>query len=280
MFLRKIKIPVFFAVAAYLIFLSLTAGIPPLNKTEKKYPLVEKPTSEISRKAAIPVQSDTSLIQERKVNQFLPMKKCDGYQNAETGEKVVALTFDDGPFNKYTGKILEILKEHNVKATFFLVGEYVTYYPVLTKKIHKQGHVLGNHSFSHPDFKKITTDEMKKELNKTSREIKKVTGKYPLLFRPPYGHCTDSVNHTVNHLGYTIITWSVMTDDFCPDAKAVKIKEDILDKVHPGAIIGLHDGGGDRTKTLKALPGIIEEIREQGYEFLTIPELLNIEPYK
>lgn len=223
---------------------------------------------------------DTAAKREKRTSLHLPMKKCIGTESVETEKMVVALTFDDGPSIKHTPEILDILKEDNVKATFFIVGEYVKYYSGLTKRIFNERHIIGNHSYYHPDFKKISGEEAEEELTKTSLKIHKLTGKYPILFRPPYGHCNDTVNQVVKDLGFKMITWSVMTDDFNPDITTEEIIDDILNKLHPGAIIGLHDGGGERTNTVKALPVIIERIRELGYEFLTIPEMLNIEPYQ
>ncbi len=225
------------------------------------------------------LRGDTVTKREKRTSLHLPMKKCIGTESAETDKRVAAITFDDGPSIKHTPEILDILKEHNVKATFFIVGEYVKYYPGLTKRIFEEGHIIGNHSYYHPDFKNISGREIEEELTKTSKSVQKITGRYPLLFRPPYGHCNDTVNQVVKDLGFKMITWSVMTDDYKPEIKAEEIKKEILNKMHPGAIIGLHDGGGDRTKTVKALPEIIRALQEQGYELVTIPELLNIEPY-
>ncbi len=223
---------------------------------------------------------DTVVKKEKIEYSNLPMRKCAGTESGDTEEMVVALTFDDGPSIKHTPEILNILKEQNVKAAFFIVGEYVKYFPGLTKRIFDNGHIIGNHSYYHPDFKNISGKEIEEELTKTSNSVQKITGRYPLLFRPPYGHCNDTVNHVVKDLGFKMITWSVMTDDFNPNITTEEIINDILYKVHPGAIIGLHDGGGDRTKTVKALPEIIEGIRDMGYEFVALPELLNIEPYQ
>ncbi len=225
-------------------------------------------------------RGDTVIKRGKRTSLHLPMRKCAGTESGDTEEMVVALTFDDGPSIKHTPEILNILKEHNVKATFFIVGEHVKYYPGLTKRIFEEGHIIGNHSYYHPDFKTISRKEVEEELTKTSKSVQKITGRYPLLLRPPYGHCNDTVNQVVKDLGFKMITWSVMTDDYKPEIKAEEIKKEILNKMHPGAIIGLHDGGGDRTKTVKALPEIIRTLREQGYELVTIPELLNIEPYQ
>jgi peptidoglycan/xylan/chitin deacetylase (PgdA/CDA1 family) len=212
------------------------------------------------------------------------MKGCLGIGKLKTTRKVVALTFDDGPHQKYTGEILEILRLNNIRATFFVVGKNAQSCKECENAIqiaHRDGNIIGSHTYSHADLRKLTDDETKVELIRTNDIVYRLIRERPALFRSPYGGCYARTAKEVSDLGFTAIAWSDMTNDY--DAAHMtpeKIASDIIRYVHPGAIIGLHDGGGNREKTVKALSIIINTLRNDGYEFLTIPELLNIRGYR
>lgn len=217
------------------------------------------------------------LLGEREQNKrrtFLAMKSCRGFEEIDTKEKVVALTFDDGPHKKSTHEILEILRDNNIKATFFVIGEEAARYPALIKEEYADGNVIGNHSYTHPNILNFSADEIENELSKTNQKIFKIIKVYPTLFRPPYGICSNELKEVLDKMQLKEILWSDMVDDYdFTKTSPEKIAAGILQKVKPGAIIGLHDGGGNREKTVGALKIIITELQAQGYQFVTVPEL-------
>jgi peptidoglycan-N-acetylglucosamine deacetylase len=199
---------------------------------------------------------------------------------AQTRKKIVALTFDDGPHQKHTREILDILKQNDVKATFFVIGENAQNHPDIIKEMSADGNIIGNHSYSHPRLNTLSDDEIETELTKTSNLIYKTIKKSPVLFRPPYGSQSRRSIRTVNNFGFTTITWSYMSKDYELDkTTSEKIAREIINNTAPGSIIGLHDGGGNREKTVAALPIIIHNLKKKGYEFLTVSELLSIDAY-
>ena len=241
------------------------------------------PEEELSKEEKVAEETPTA--DEKKAEiiypKYLALTKCQGISKTETQDKIVALTFDDGPNGKLTEKILSILKEYDIKATFFVIGERAARQPELIKKIIQEGHVIGNHSYSHSRFPKLIPSEVEKELKTTSDLIFKITGKYPILFRPPYGYCSIQIANQIKEMGYKIITWSAMTNDWSSRVTSGEVAKDILRRVTPGGIIGLHDGAHNenRSPLIKALPKIIESLKARGYRFLTVPELLNVDPY-
>lgn len=217
----------------------------------------------------------------RKSKWELAMEKCQGIQNIATTKKVVALTFDDGPHAIYTDEILTILKSYHIHATFFVIGENAKRYPDQIKKAYADGNVIGNHSYTHPNLTSLDPHSIELELTKTSDVVDNAASAYPLLFRPPYGICNNKTVTVAKELGYKTILWDDMTDDYHVRSNSpTLIASHILHAAHPGSIIVLHDGGGLRGKTVIALLMIITELKKDGYEFLTIPELLSIEPYR
>lgn len=200
------------------------------------------------------------------------------FHHGPTNKKVVALTFDDGPDVNYTTKILDILKQNGIKATFFIVGNRAKAHPEMVKRIADEGHVIGNHTWDHPDIKKITTEQLKNELQRIDQLLNSIVNYYPHLFRPPYGFANANDIKELGSLGYKIIDWSVDTKDWAgtpPD----KIMEYVHNELSPGGIVLEHCAGGRDDKldnTVEALPRIISYLKEQGYSFVTIPELLSI----
>jgi peptidoglycan-N-acetylglucosamine deacetylase len=226
------------------------------------------------------------------------LTKCLSTQGIITNEKIIALTFDDGPNGKYTEEVLTILDKYKIKATFFVIGKNIApNRDGLTKnstnehivsqnraellKAYSAGHVIGTHSYTHPMMDKISEAAYKEELNLSADAIHEVIGKYPVLFRPPYGRCTIPYSEITKNMGYSIITWSDVADDYNIHlTTSMKIANDITQLAKPGGIILLHDGGGNRTKTVNALPKIIESLTKEGYRFITIPEMIGIEAYR
>jgi peptidoglycan/xylan/chitin deacetylase (PgdA/CDA1 family) len=194
----------------------------------------------------------------------------------------IALTFDDGPDPRFTPKILDVLKEHNVKAAFFLMGSRAEAYPELVKRIKDEGHVIGNHTFWHPNLVQVgDIGTLQSEVTKTENTLGNLIGYRTKLFRAPYGFLYNELVEKLRDMNYTVVGWSVDSLDW-QEAPPETIAYNVLSNVHPGAIILMHDGAewdGDRTNTIKSLRQIIPALKEQGLEFETVPELLDI-PYK
>ncbi|MCJ7842414.1 polysaccharide deacetylase family protein [Lederbergia sp. NSJ-179] len=194
---------------------------------------------------------------------------------ANTKQKVIALTFDDGPDRRFTPQVLDVLNKHRVKATFFLLGTRVHEYPDVAKRIHNEGHVLGNHTYWHPQLTNSSVNNMLWEIEKNEKEIKSATNFETKLFRAPYGALNDNLVKELGELGYLGVGWSIDTEDW-KSLSSKEIKQNILNNVHPGAIILMHSAGHwtqDLSGTAKALDEIIPYLKKQGYEFLTIPEI-------
>ncbi|MFD0693103.1 polysaccharide deacetylase family protein [Paenibacillus sp. GCM10027628] len=191
-------------------------------------------------------------------------------------ERKIALTFDDGPDNKYTPKILDILKKYNIQATFFVVGEHAEKYPEVIKRIAQEGHVIGNHTWDHQDLVHLPNDQIQDEIKKTDDMIKSITGQPPALFRAPYGAVSQDVKEDAALSGHRIIGWSVDTLDW--DGKSVnQIMAAVKKEAAPGAIVLQHSAGGKNgnlSNTLEALPQIITYLQKSGYSFVTVPDLL------
>jgi len=203
------------------------------------------------------------------------------YWHGNPAERKIALTFDDGPNEPYTSQILNILKSYNIKATFFLIGKNVDSYPEIARRIVREGHCIGNHTYSHPDLALELKFQIDEQIKACEDAIFNATGIRTNLFRPPYGLDNPWVFREAENLGYVIIKWSVTGGNGGAEITADKIVKRILDSVENGSIILLHDGnrlakGADRSQLVKALPVIIESLQRRGYQFVTIPELLNL----
>ena len=188
-----------------------------------------------------------------------------------TSQKVVALTFDDGPLGTSTPTILTILKEKNVKATFFVAGERVKQFPALVKQEIAEGHEVGNHTYSHPRLTTLSKNKIEEELSKTEKVILEVAPQ-PTLFRPPEGAYNDTVLQLARDKGYLIILWSIDTNDW-RSPPVGDIVNTVLKDIKPGSIILLHDGKYP-SPTPEALGFIIDSLTSLGYEFVTVSELL------
>lgn len=199
--------------------------------------------------------------------------------SAPKSKKVVALTFDDGPDGKYTGKVLDILREQKVKGTFFVIGERVKQYPEVLERIVSEGHALGNHSWSHRNLAKISEKEMREEITKTDEAINEVVGFVPVLMRPPYGAKSDRVEEEIDLLGHAMALWNVDPRDW-DGASASDILETVKSGPEEEVTILMHSSGGrggDLSNTIKALPEIIDYYKSNGYVFVTVPELKGLE---
>ncbi|RUT01535.1 polysaccharide deacetylase [Dulcicalothrix desertica PCC 7102] len=193
-------------------------------------------------------------------------------------DKVIALTFDDGPAPKYTQQILEILKQENIKATFFCVGEMVHYFPQLAKQEVAEGHVIGNHTWHHW-LQKMNSQVAANEIESTATAIFEATGVKTSLFRPPYGALNNGVADYAKKNNYAVLMWSDDSQDYRRPSVA-RVVNNVLREAKPGGMVLMHDGGGNRTQTVAALPKIIANLKQQGYRFVTVPQLLAIQAQK
>lgn len=192
-----------------------------------------------------------------------------------TSEKVVALTFDDGPTTNATNEILGVLDEMKVKATFFVIGAELEQHMAEGRKIVAASHELGNHSYSHVRMILVTPSFVEQEIEKTDRLIKEAGYSREINFRPPYGKKLLALSYYLSKTGRKTITWDVEPDSDPQIAgDSNRIIEETRSRVRPGSIILLHAMYPNRQPSLKAVRGIIESLKEEGYRFLTVSELL------
>ncbi|SHE90830.1 polysaccharide deacetylase family protein [Desulforamulus putei] len=191
----------------------------------------------------------------------------------ETDDKIVALTFDDGPDPRYTVPILDTLKKYQAPATFFMVGNNVKAYPEIARKIVAEGHEVGNHTMTHPRLTDVTPEEAFVEIESAYQTIIDVTGAVPVYFRSPKGLTTDYVEKTAASLGMKEILWTVTIENRSATTPE-EMADRVLKKVKPGYIILLHDGRLDRMKTVEALPLLLNGLKEKGYTVVPLAQLL------
>lgn len=194
-----------------------------------------------------------------------------------TGKKRVALTFDDGPHPEMTRRFLALLAEKNVKATFFLLGPNVEKNPDVVKEIVEAGHEVGNHSWNHPVLNKLSPEKIREELEKTSQAIASASGAQVRLVRPPYGSVNKKVEDVCESLGAKIICWSIDTDDWRKTTTKEKMVETVKKNIRDGAIVLMHDRF---EKSYETTAEIIDVLRAEGYEFVTVGELLGYGPQR
>lgn len=192
----------------------------------------------------------------------------------DDSEKAIALTFDDGPWPIYTEQVLEILKEHDIKATFFLIGQHLKRHPEIAQKVVESGHALGNHTWNH-HYHNVPREIAAQEIEDTAALIDETTGCKTAWFRPPGGVLNNGLNDYALSQNYAVAMWSSdARESFFSSSGA--LVNNVLNSAKPGGIVLLHDGGGDRSATVQALPIIITQLKERGYRFVTLPELLEI----
>lgn len=195
-------------------------------------------------------------------------------EGPQTKRRIVALSFDDGP-SRYTETVLRILRQYGAQATFFEIGRQVTLEmrPTLMRLL-QDGNTIGNHTWDHPDLPYLSSNGIYNQLSDTSRQIRRITGFSPCLMRPPGGDYSASVQRTATNLRLRDVIWSIDPNDWRrPGADAIVSR--VLHNIRPGRIILLHDGGGDRSETLSALPRILAVLDKRGYQVVTVEELIH-----
>ena len=204
----------------------------------------------------------------------------DGIIRHGPNKPYVALTFDDGPNPEFTSRILDILAEKNVRATFFMVGRHVLKYPLIARKVVAEGHEVGNHTFSHRDLMTASRKTLLKEVYDADDALVSTLGIRTRLFRPPRGMISAAGRQVLAENGFTIALWTVSAQDWRRDVPKVMVRR-IIRHARPGGIILFHDSGallrsegGSRASTVGALPLVIDELRSRGYEFVGLSQLI------
>jgi peptidoglycan-N-acetylglucosamine deacetylase len=192
----------------------------------------------------------------------------------------LALTYDDGPNDPHTQRLLDVLARHGVHATFFLIGRYVKQRPDIVRKMVEAGHVVGNHTFTHPLLTFKSTAEIKAELSDTRSALEDAVGKPSNLFRPPFGGRRPAALRVARELGLETVMWNVTGFDWSAPPAAV-IEQKVAKRVLGGNVILLHDGGhkligADRSQTVIATDHLIARYKTEGFEFATIPQMMKM----
>ena len=214
--------------------------------------------------AAVAVTSTVRAVQTAAQPKEIPIYRV------QSDKKEVAISFDAAWGNEETEQLLDILVEHDVKATFFLVGDWVDKYPDDVKNIAAHGHDIGNHSDTHPHLPQLSTENATSEIQRCNEKIEALTGSAPTLFRPPYGDYNNSVVSAVKSLGMYCVQWDVDSLDW-KDPSPEQLCQNVLGKVRDGSIVLMHNGAKN---TPAALPSIIEGIQNKGYEIVLIKDLI------
>src|SRR5437660_5834362 len=195
------------------------------------------------------------------------------FSSVHVDEPYIALTFDDGPSATLTPKLLDILATHQIKATFFVIGENVAEHPEIVTRAAREGHEIGNHSWSHPNFGKMSDDSVRSQVQRTDDAIKSATGSRRTLLRPPYGSITAREKRWIHdQFGYQIILWDVDPYDWKRPGPSV-VRNRILKETQPGSIVLSHD---IHPGTIEAMPSTFDALEAKGFRFVTVSELIRM----
>ena len=200
------------------------------------------------------------------------------FTGLERGTRQLALTYDDGPNDLHTQRLLEVLARHDVRATFFLIGRYAQQRPEIAREVAKAGHVVGNHTFTHPFLSLKSNRQVRKELTDCRAALQDAIGDHSNLFRPPFGARRPAVLRIARELGLEPIMWNVTGYDWNAPPAAL-IEQKVAKQIRGGDVILLHDGGhrqmgADRSQTVLATDRLITSYKSKGYEFVTIPQMM------
>lgn len=212
-------------------------------------------------------------------NRYLaPWVFGEAFYKVQTTEKMVALTFDDGPDPRYTEEIAQILHDAGIKGTFFMMGSHAAQYPEIVQMVIAQGHEIGNHTWSHPSLKLKSPQFIRGELEATDQLLHELGYDQPIPFRSPYGHSWFTLPHVLKQRQQANVLWTVQMNDWKPEKPDVMMQL-LAPKFDNGAIILLHDGdgeseGADRSNTVILVKQILDKYLAEGYQFVTVSELL------
>ena len=206
-------------------------------------------------------------------NRATPEEPSITFNSVHVDGPYIAMTFDDGPSATLTPKLLDLLAAHHIKATFFVIGENVAEHPEIVARAAREGHEIANHSWSHPNFGKMSDESVRRQLQQTDDAIKSATGKRPTLLRPPYGSITAREKRWIHdEFGYDIILWDVDPYDWKRPGPAV-VRARILKETRPGSIVLSHD---IHPGTIEAMPSTFDELETKGFKFVTVSELIRM----
>ncbi|MDZ8221994.1 polysaccharide deacetylase family protein [Nostoc sp. ChiVER01] len=272
-FLKRQQIIGFVAIASTITACSMTPELG-LNKPLSKIPIAQVQAH--PAKGQINAQLPPAKVENPTFTVPAKFQGKTVYQvHPRNNEKVIALGIDDGPWPKTTLEMLDILKQNDVKVTFFWVGQALQANPDLAKREVAEGHAIGNHTWHHW-YRRMDEATAKSEIDRTADLIYKTTGVKTALFRPPGGFLNNGLAAYAKSQKDAVIMWSLTSADTDPHAKPQAFVNNVLKGAKPGSIVLMHDGGGDRQRTVQALPQIISGLKQQGYRFVTIPELLKM----
>ena len=202
-----------------------------------------------------------------------PTKQNITFNSVHTDGPYIAMSFDDGPSATLTPKLLDLLAARHIKATFFVIGENVMEHPEIVARAAREGHEIGNHSWSHPNLAKMSQESVRSQLQRTDDAIKNATGERPTLMRPPYGSITDREKHWIHdEFGYRIILWDVDPYDWKRPGPAV-VRNRILKETRSGSIVLSHD---IHPGTIEAMPSTLDALEAKGFKFVTVSELIGM----
>ena len=209
----------------------------------------------------------------KRENPAAPEESSITFNSVHVDGPYIAMTFDDGPSATLTPKLLDLLAAHHIKATFFVIGENVAEHPEIVARAAREGHEIGNHSWSHPNFGKMSDQAVRSQLQRTDDAIKNATGERPTLMRPPYGSITAREKRWIHdEFGYRIILWDVDPLDWKRPGPAV-VRSRILKETQPGSIVLSHD---IHPGTIEAMPSTFDALEAKGFKFVTVSELIRM----
>jgi len=196
------------------------------------------------------------------------------YSSIKTDQKVLAMTFDDGPHPSHTPQLLKMLRDRNIKATFYLVGKNAKAYPNIVRQMVAEGHEIGNHTWTHGSLTSMSDEQIRKELKMSTDAVFEAAGYRPQTIRPPYGAINQRIKEMMyTEFGYPTIMWSVDPQDWRKPGVSV-VTSRIVNAAHPGAILLAHD---IHASTIQAMPATFDQLLAKGYRFVTVSQLMNIE---
>ena len=216
---------------------------------------------------------ETPLQTPEKSGHKAPAEQNITFNSVHADGPCIAMTFDDGPSATLTPKLLDLLATRHIKVTFFVIGENVAEHPEIVARAAREGHEIGNHSWSHPNFGKMSDDNVRSQLRRTDDAIRSAMGNRPTLMRPPYGSITAREKHWIHdEFGYRIILWDVDPYDWKRPGPAV-VRNRILKETQPGSIVLSHD---IHPGTIEAMPSTLDALEAKGFKFVTVSELIRM----
>lgn len=234
----------------------------------------QEPVPEVKVMRALPVVP-APLPDLDKLPRTWPVEARLSYSQTHVPGNVIAITFDDGPHPQNTPRLLDMLKERGIKATFFLIGKSAATWPDVVKRIVAEGHEVANHTWTHPQLTHLKDSKVMDELQTTHDAIVKACGTAPILYRPPYGAATLGQRKMIHdHLQYPTILWDVDPEDWRAPRSVAKVHDRILEQTRPGSIILCHD---IHQPTVDAMPSTLDDLKARGFQFVTVTQLINLD---